>query len=50
MNHFEFNRWNLDRRFFYVWSSWHACGFGEDSVGPRLAVCDDFGNLVPTNW
>lgn len=50
MKHFEFERWSLDPRFFYVWSWWFAAGFGEDSPGPRLAVCDDFGNLVPTTY
>ena len=50
MQHNEFTRWNLDRRFFYAWQSFHAAGFGEDSTGPRLAVCDDFGNLVPTSY
>ena len=50
MQHFEFQRWNLDPRFFYVWSARYRSGFGADSEGPRLAVCDDFGNLVPTNY
>lgn len=50
MEHFEFHRWNLDPRFFYVWSWHHDAGFGPAHVGPRLAVCDDFGNLVPTDY
>lgn len=50
MQHNEFTRWNLDRRFFYVWQGFYAAGFGADWEGPRLAVCDDFGNLVPTNY
>ena len=46
-NHFE--RWNLDRRFFYVWFwSWDNA-FKNNSSGGCLAVCDDFGNLVPTH-
>ena len=50
MEHNEFMRWNLDARFFYVWF-WHFDNaFENDSCGPCLAVCDDFGNLVPTDY
>ena len=49
MNNNEFHRWNLDRRFFYVWFwNWNNA-FGNNSCGPCLAVTDDFGNLVPTD-
>lgn len=47
-----FERWTLDRRFFYVWfSSQHEAHreFGSTSSGAHLAVCDDFGTLVPTS-
>ena len=48
MEHNAFTRWNLDPRFFYVWF-WHwNNAFQNDSMGGCLAVCDDFGTLVPT--
>ena len=50
MEHNQFERWKLDARFFYVWF-WHFDNaFKNDSCGPCLAVCDDFGNLVPTGY
>jgi hypothetical protein len=46
MAHNEFHRWNLDRRYFYVWFwDWNNA-FATNESGPHLAVCDDFGDLV----
>ena len=50
MDHNECELWKLDRRFWYVWFWKHDNAFGNGSAGPCLAVCDDFGNLVPTSF
>lgn len=50
MNHNEFERWRIDRRFFYVWFSIWPHAFGTVHTGAHLAVMDDFGSLVLTDW
>lgn len=46
MSHNQFERWSIDRRYFYVWFwDWNNA-FNTNHSGPCLAVCDDFGNLV----
>jgi hypothetical protein len=50
--HGEYHHWSLDRRFYYVWlwgevsPEWSDSGYGTE-WGPRIAVCDDFGQLQP---
>lgn len=50
MNPVFFERWKLDRRFFYVWFTSHINDFGTGESGACIAVCDDFGDLVPTSY
>ena len=44
-----FERWSIDRRFFYVWFGSRMNPFSTNESGANLAVTDDFGNLACAN-
>lgn len=42
--------WSFDSRFWYVFFADHENAFCNGSAGPCLAVVDNFGDLVPTDF
>jgi len=45
-----FERWSLDYRFFYVFFADWNNEFNNNSSGPCLAVTNDFGELVESDY